>query len=88
MQDVDKVIEGIRQESRFGQYFGIGVFLLVVCAAIATSLQGHTTAASDRPLMMCLMLLGFLGLAYSRILSRVADVAQAVSKGDAASSSR
>ncbi|MGQ0636654.1 MAG: hypothetical protein ACT4QC_18745 [Planctomycetaceae bacterium] len=44
----------------------------------ATYLQGrHPPAYEVVPSLMFIMLLGFLGAAYSRIMSRIAEVAEA-----------
>jgi len=78
MVQIEKLIQGIRQESRVAQYFAIGTFVRGCIANIATRWQGHTTTQNNISPAWWMMFLGFLALAHSRLLGRIAQVAEAL----------
>ena len=80
MKKTETLIRGLRQESRFAQWFGIGGFLLVLVAVIMSHIQGSPSPPRNGSAEFnSLMVLGFLGLAYGRLAYHLADVTEALS---------
>lgn len=78
----EKLIQGLRQESRIAQYFGIAAFSLGPIVMILTSLQGRSGDKDNRPEMSFLLLLGFLALSHAHLARRIAQVAETLIKED------